>query len=81
MARWFTQHEHGGVAVRRAALADYDLSVMLIGDVAYWLVARNGHDVAEGKASDVDRACMDAEKEAITAARIRRLPEGCCDLQ
>ena len=82
MAHWFTHEEHGTAAVvRKAAVADYDLSVMWIDGAAYWLVRRDGRDVAEGKASSVDRACIDAEREAVEAVRIRRLPRGCCDVQ
>jgi hypothetical protein len=53
MAHWFTVEEHGTAAqVRRAVLADYDLSVMWIDGAAFWLVRRDGRDVSEGKASN-----------------------------
>jgi hypothetical protein len=76
MAHWLTIEEHGtAVQVRRAAVADYDLSVMWIDGAAYWLVRREGKDVAEGKASSFDRACLAAELEALTALQIRREPD------
>jgi hypothetical protein len=79
MAHWITTEEHGTAAsVRRAALADYDLSVMWIDGAAFWLVRRDGKDVAEGKASTLDRACIDAEREALTALAIRHLPDSTC---
>ena len=56
-------------------MADYDLSVMWIDGAAYWLVRREGRDVAEGKASTLDRACIDAELEALTALHLRGLPD------
>ena len=74
MVHWFTQQERGGGKVERAALADYALSVMWVDGAAYWLVARDGRDVAEGKTSTLDRARRDAEREANIAARVRRLP-------
>ena len=72
-AHWMTVEEHGTAAmVKRAAVAGYDLSVMWLDGAAYWLVRRDGRDVAEGTASSLDRACIDAEREALTALHIRR---------
>jgi hypothetical protein len=73
MTHWFTHREHG-FSVERAVIADYDLSVMRIDDAAYWLVARDGRDVAEGEAATPERARWCAEIEAETAARVRRSP-------
>ena len=70
MAHWFT-HREDGFSVERAVVADYDLSVTRINDAAYWLVARNGRDVAEGEAATSERARWCAEIEAETAARVR----------
>jgi hypothetical protein len=78
MAHWITTEEHGTAAsVRRAALADYDLSVMWIDGAAFWLVRRDGKDVAEGKATSLDRACLDAEREALMALHLRRVDSTC----
>jgi hypothetical protein len=63
MAHWFTHREHG-LSVERAVIADYDLSVMRVADAAYWLVARDGRDVAEGEAATPERARWCAEVEA-----------------
>jgi hypothetical protein len=73
MAHWFTHREHG-LSVDRAVIADYDLSVMRVADAAYWLVARDGRDVAEGEAATPERARRCAEVEAEIAARVRRSP-------
>jgi hypothetical protein len=73
MAHWFTQREHG-FSFERAVVADYDLSVMRIDDAAYWLVVRDGRDVAEGEATTPERARWCAEVEAEIAARVRRSP-------
>jgi hypothetical protein len=64
MAHWFTHREHG-LSVDRAVIADYDLSVMRIDDAAYWLVARDGRDVAEGEAATPERARRCAEVPVI----------------
>jgi hypothetical protein len=73
MAHWFTQREHG-LSVQRAVVAEYELAVMHVDDAAYWLVARNGRDVAEGEAATLERARWCAEAEAEIAARVRRSP-------
>jgi hypothetical protein len=63
-AYWFTQHEHGGFAIKRAALGSCDLSIGYIGGEWQWLVRRDGRDVAEGAARDA----ADAQREAEAAA-------------
>jgi hypothetical protein len=73
MAHWFTHREQGR-SVDRAVVADYNLSVMRVADAAYWLVARDGRDVAEGEAATPERARWCAEVEAEIAARVRRSP-------
>jgi hypothetical protein len=64
MAQWFTQHEHGGLPIERAALGSCDLSVLHVGGQWQWLVQEAGRDVAEGAARTAD----DARREAIAAA-------------
>jgi hypothetical protein len=60
MAHWFTQHEHGGFPVEKAALGSCDLSVLHVDGNWEWLVRQVGRDVAEGTA----RAAVDAKEEA-----------------
>jgi hypothetical protein len=60
MAHWFT-HREQGFSVERAVVAEYDLSVMRVDDAAYWLVVRDGRDVAEGEAATPERARWCAE--------------------
>jgi hypothetical protein len=60
----FTQHEHGGFPIERAALGSCDLSVLHVADQSHWLVRQAGRDVAEGAARTAD----DARREAIAAA-------------
>jgi hypothetical protein len=73
MAHWFT-HREDGFSVDRAVIADYDLSVMRTDNAAYWLVARDGRDVAEVKPATPERARRCAEVEAEIAARVRCSP-------
>jgi hypothetical protein len=63
-AKWFTQHEHGGFPVERAALGSCDLSVLHVGGEWQWLVREAGRDVGEGTA----RAVVDAQRQAEEAA-------------
>jgi hypothetical protein len=60
----FTQQEHGGFPVERAALGSCDLSMMHIGSEWQWLVRQAGRDVAEGAA----RTAADAQREAEAVA-------------
>ena len=68
MAHWFTQHEHGGFPVERAALGSCDLSILHIGGEWLWLVRQHGRDVAEGAARDVHHARREAEAVAVRLA-------------
>jgi len=58
LAYWFTQREHGGFPVEKAAVGSCDLSVLHIGGQWEWLVRQAGRDVAEGTA----RAAVDAKQ-------------------
>ena len=49
-AQWFTQHEHGGFPIERAALWSCDLSIPHVGGEWQWLFRQAGRDVAEGVA-------------------------------
>jgi hypothetical protein len=53
---WFTQFEHGGFPIERAALGSCDLSMLHIDGEWQWLVRQAGRDVAEGAA----RTAVDA---------------------
>lgn len=64
VAYWFTQQEHGGVPVERAALGACDLSVLHVCGEWQWLVRRDGRDIAEGAA----RRAIDAQRQAEAAA-------------
>jgi hypothetical protein len=66
LAYWFTQHEHGGFPVERAALGSCDLSIVHIGGEWQWLVRRAGRDVAKGAARDQ----VDAQRQAEAIATI-----------
>jgi hypothetical protein len=63
-AKWFTQQEHGGFPVERAALGSCDLSILHVGGEWQWLVRQAGRDVAEGAAP----AVVDAQRQAEEAA-------------
>ena len=63
-AQWFTQHEHGGFPIERAALGSCDLSMLHIGGEWHWLVRQAGRDVAEGAA----RTAVDAQRAAEAVA-------------
>jgi hypothetical protein len=64
LAYWFTQYEHGGFPIERAALGSCDLSMVHIGGEWQWLVRQAGRDVAEGAA----RAAVDAQRQAEAVA-------------
>jgi hypothetical protein len=65
-AHWFTQHEHGGFRIERAALPPYDLSVVHAGGGEWQcLMRQTGGDVAEGKAQSAVEAPQAAEAVAI----------------
>jgi hypothetical protein len=63
-AHWFTEKEHDGFPVEKAALGAFDLSVLYVGGEWQWLVRREGRDVAEGAA----RGCLAARQQAEAVA-------------
>jgi hypothetical protein len=63
-AYWFEHKEQGGVPVLRAAVGDYDLSVLHVAGEWQWLVRCAGHDIGEGAARNAVEARQAAEAVA-----------------